>query len=107
MFNTTPLTLLPPKKKAYFPFLPGFSAFAVAVETALQCAALEVSLENEGLTALNFAGLHPTGLSPPFPRERASGVKGVEAREDLYSLPNGHFLLLQENGGQGTEPLSP
>ena len=71
------------------------------------CRALEVSLGKEGLAALNFAGLHPSGLSPHFPREQASGVKGVEARECLYGLPNGHGLLLWENGGQGTEPLNP
>ena len=103
-----PLNPPPPKEEGIFSFPPWLlSICRCRGDGAAVCSALEVSLENEGLTALNFAGLHPTGLSPPFPRERASGVKGVEAREDLYSLPNGHFLLLQENGGQGTEPLSP
>ena len=105
MFNTTPLTLLPPKKKAYFPFLPGFSAFAVAVETALQCAAL-----SKCPSKMKVSPPSTLRASTPvafLPRERASGVKGAEAGEGLYGLPRGHCLLLQENGGQGTEPLRP
>lgn len=103
-----PLNPPPPKEEGIFSFPPWLlSICRCRGDGAAVCSALEVSLENEGLTALNFAGLHPSGLSPPFPRVRASGVKQVEAREDLYGLPNGHCLLLQENGGQGTEPLSP
>ena len=51
------------------------------------CSALEVSLENEGLAALDFVGLHPSGLSPPFPRERASGVKGARPGRVSTAFP--------------------
>lgn len=72
-----PLNPPPPKEEGIFSLPPWLlSICRCRGDGAAVCSALEVSLENEGLTALNFAGLHPSGLSPPFPREEESGLRG-------------------------------
>lgn len=103
-----PLNPPPQRIRHIFPFPPWLSAFAVAVETALQCAELSKSPSKTEVSL-------PSTFQPPPPWPfslvpKRTGIRGRYRGPDaggyLYGLPNGHRLLPQENGGQGTEPLN-